>query len=85
MRVGYYTNLRTLMTAVVGEEEHRIPVQPGLHAVDVVVSGDLDEVRLAIDASPGTVCVASLDVGFPVPVEETGDDADDGDEDAAGS
>jgi hypothetical protein len=80
MRIGYFTNVRTLMTAVVAGEEHRFPVRRGLNLVDVVVSGTFDDVRLTIDASPGTVCVAGLEVGFPVPVEPGGDGDDSGDE-----
>ena len=73
MRIGYYTSTRGNMTVRYGDAQQVVPVTPGLRAVSLVVAGSFDEVGLTFDVAPGTVCVAALDVGFPVPTAGTQD------------
>lgn len=69
LRIGYYTNTRLLMDVETGGTSQSVPVRPGLNGVDLVVSGSFDEVTLSLEGDPATVCVASLEVGYPAPAE----------------
>ena len=68
MRLGYYTSTGSTATVTVGDTSYTFDVLPGLNAVDVVVSGSpADRLTASIADPRATLCVPSVDVGFPVP------------------
>ena len=67
MTLGYYTAVRGTMVVRTGRHRQVVPVQRGLHALSLVVDGPFRRVGLTLEEAPGTVCVAALEVGFPVP------------------
>ncbi|WP_193614398.1 hypothetical protein [Nocardioides lijunqiniae] len=71
LRVGYYTAARGSLLVEAGEQERVVPLRDGLNVVDMVVTGRLDSLSLQLRQDerrdePGTVCVASATIGFPV-------------------
>lgn len=72
LRLEYFGNLRTTLQIETDGDTQAVAIRPGAASVDAVVSGDIDEVRLALDATAGTVCVTSATVGFPQPLPAEG-------------
>ena len=69
LRIGYYTDAASTASVTVGDIPYTFEVFPGLNAVDLVVSGSpADRVTASIDHPGATMCVPSLEVGFPTPV-----------------
>lgn len=68
MRIGYFSGQPGTMTVTAGPHHYDVPVRQGLQAVDLVVSGDFDSVRMTFDR-PGTVCVPAMAIGKPYPGE----------------
>ena len=69
LRIGYYTSESATATVGLGGNTYSFEVSPGLNAVDLVVSGAAaDRVTASIDNPAATLCVPSLEVGFPTPL-----------------
>ncbi|MFB9314859.1 hypothetical protein [Nocardioides plantarum] len=71
-RIGYYTAAEGTMTVAAGGVEQMVPLRKDLNVVDMVVGGTLDSLRMTLnqdddEEAAGTVCVVSVQVGFPVP------------------
>ena len=74
-RVSYYTASSGTLEVRTDEsgDTDRVALRQDLNTVDLVVSGDLDELTMSLDEQfgdgsdePGTVCVVGVRVGFPV-------------------
>ncbi len=72
LRLGYFTNVETTMQITAGDDTQSVSVRRGVAVHDVVVSGMIEDVRLVLDTSPGTLCVTSLSVGYPQPTAPSG-------------
>lgn len=71
-RIGYYTSARGTMSVAAGGVEQLVPLRDDLNLVDVVVRGTVDSFEMTLhqddsQEQPGTVCVVSVQVGFPTP------------------
>ncbi|WP_137292169.1 hypothetical protein [Nocardioides dongxiaopingii] len=69
-RIGYYTSAQGTLAVSTGDERQVVPLRNDLNLVDLVLDGTIDSLDLTLDQSdaqdePGTVCVVSVQVGFP--------------------
>ncbi len=65
LRLGYYTNVSDVAIVTAGGDTVDVPVQPGLHQVDVVVTSAFDRLTVRLSTTSGTVCLASVVAGTP--------------------
>jgi hypothetical protein len=71
VRINYYTSATGSLAVTAGDQELLVPLRGDLNAVDLVVSGPVSSLEMALrpdeaQVEPGTVCVGSVVVGFPV-------------------
>ncbi len=66
LRLGYYTNADGTITVTAGSSTQLVPVAKGLHIVDLVVSGEIQELEVTADAPDWVVCLTNATVGVPV-------------------
>lgn len=69
LRIGYYTNVYDTAVLMAGGVIVAVPVQPGLHAVDVVLPTTFDAFTIRLSVTAGTVCLASAVAGEPHPAQ----------------
>lgn len=71
-RISYYTSAQGTMAVTAAGVEQMIGLRQDLNIVDVVVRGSVDSLEMQLNQDdaqddPGTVCVVSVQVGFPTP------------------
>lgn len=69
LRLGYYTNVYDIAILIAGSQIVSVPVQPGLHSVDVVLPTTFDTFSVRLSVSAGTLCLASAVAGEPRPAQ----------------
>lgn len=66
VRIEYYAGSTPGLELEVDGRTQQLPIRVGAHQADFVVSGSFDKVGLRIDEPGATVCVTSLQTGYPV-------------------
>lgn len=71
VEVRFFTGQPGLMDLRVGSERFRVPVQSGLHKVQVIVNQAVNEVSVGAEEGSAPICVTEVIVGNPVPAAQT--------------
>jgi hypothetical protein len=72
LRMGYIASADTSVRIRTGDTTVTVPIQSGLHAAYVLVTGAVDTVSVSGTTGAATICTNDIVVGTPVPLPGTG-------------
>jgi hypothetical protein len=71
VEVRFFTGEPGVLDMEVGPEQFQVPVEAGLHQVQVIVNGAVGEVRIGAQPGSAPVCVTEVIAGSPVAAPQT--------------